>query len=317
MRFSIDEEVGIVDFAETLQKSQLMLTEAAIAERLRRRSDIALHPTLFNTPLIYDEHGKHCLAEIYGQYREIARAACLPVLLCAPTWRVDRERTAAAGFDEWLNRDAVRFMVELRDGWQDQDSPVFVGGLVGPKNDCYMPALALSIDEARNYHSWQIGELAAAGVEVVIGQTFPAVSEAVGVARACAAVGAPHLISFVINRYGKVLDGTPLAEAIAAVDHATSSSPAGYMVNCVHPTFLRPDEQPPELWTRLKGIQANSSSLDHDQLDGSVELKQDDLQEWGEAMLALHRRYGMKILGGCCGTDDRYLRYIAMNGLRG
>jgi methionine synthase I (cobalamin-dependent) len=27
-------------------------------------------------------------------------------------------------------------------------------------------------------------------------------------------------------------------------------------------------------------------------------------------MLILHREYGMKLLGGCCGTDDRYLAGI-------
>ncbi|SHO48582.1 homocysteine S-methyltransferase family protein [Desulfopila aestuarii] len=303
-----------MDFVTTLQASPLMLTEAAISERLRRRDDVTLHPMLFNTPLIYDEHGRQCLAEIYGQYREIAREAGLPLLLCAPTWRVDRERTAAAGFDASLNRDAVSFMLELRDRWQDRQSPVFVGGLIGPKNDCYMPALALSADEAEMYHGWQIRELAAAGVDVVVGQTFPAVSEALGVARASAKAGVAHLISFVINRHGKVLDGTVLAEAIARIDRETAGGPAGYMVNCVHPSFLLPSQQPSNLFTRLVGIQANSSSLDHDQLDGAVELKQDDMRDWGEQMLALNREYGMKILGGCCGTDDAYLRYIALGG---
>jgi len=303
-----------MDFVTTLQKYPLMLTEAAISERLRRRDDVTLHPTLFNTPLIYDEHGRHCLCEIYGQYREIAREAGLPLLLCAPTWRVDRERTAAAGFDASLNRDAVGFMLALRDRWQDRQSPIFVGGLIGPKNDCYSPAQALSHDEAEQYHDWQIRELAAAGVDVVIGQTFPAVSEALGVARACAKAGVAHLISFVINRHGRVLDGALLAEAIAYIDRETAHGPAGYMVNCVHPSFLLSSQQPAHLFTRLVGIQANSSSLDHDQLDGAAELKQDDLREWGTQMLTLHREHGMKILGGCCGTDDTYLRYITLNG---
>lgn len=305
-----------MDFVTTLLESPLMLTEAAISERLRRRDDVTLHPILFNTPLIYDEYGRQCLTEIYGQYREIAREADLPLLLCAPTWRVDRARTAAAGFDASLNRDAVNFMIELRDRWQDRRSPVFVGGLIGPKNDCYTPAQALSAEEAEMYHGWQIGELAQAGVEVVIGQTFPAVSEALGVARACTRAGIAHLISFVINRHGRVLDGTVLADAIASIDRETAGGPTGYMVNCVHPSFLLPSQQQPTLFARLVGIQANSSSLDHEQLDGAAELKQDDMRAWGEQMLQLNREYGVKILGGCCGTDDSYLRYIALGGER-
>lgn len=123
-----------------------------------------------------------------------------------------------------------------------------------------------------------------------------------------------HLISFVINRHGAVLDGTPLAQAIAQIDRATASTPTGYMVNCVHPTFLQPGLQPPALFGRLVGIQANSSSLDHDQLEGSAVLLQDDMQEWGELMRELNRTYGVRILGGCCGTDDAYLRCIVAGG---
>ncbi len=299
-----------MDFLETLEAAECILTEAAITERLRRRDDIQLHPTLFNTPLIYDEDGRRALADIYGQYREIAREARLPVLLCAPTWRVDRNRIAEAGFTSQLNYDAVRFMQGLQNRWQDENSPLFVGGLVGPKNDCYKATEALPAAEAEAYHAWQVAQLADAGVDVVIGQTFPAVSEALGVARACAAAGVISLISFVINRRGMVLDGTPVADAVAQIDAATNGNPAGYMVNCVFPTFLLPETQPASLFTRLIGIQANSSSLDHEQLDGSTVLKQDALEDWGELMLSLNRDYRMKILGGCCGTDDAYLRYL-------
>lgn len=300
-----------MDFGKVLQNTTLMLTEAAISERLRRRSDISLHPMLFNTPLIYEEYGRQALRGIYGQYRQIALEAGLPVLLCAPTWRVDRQRTAVAGFGESLNRDAVQFMRGLQRQWQADDSPLFIGGLVGPKNDCYRPELALSVDEAREYHCWQVAELAAAGVDVVVGQTFPAVSEALGLAEVCQAAGVAHLISFVINRRAEVLDGRPLARAVEQMDQATGHTPLGYMVNCVHPSFLLAEMQPAGLFRRLIGIQANSSSLDHDQLDGAAKLQQDDLRQWGDAMLALNREYGMKILGGCCGTDDRYLRYLA------
>lgn len=300
-----------MNFVATLRASRVILTEGAIAERLRRRDDIQLHPTLFTTPLIFEEHGRNCLREIYCQYRDIARDAQVPVLLCAPTWRVDRNRTAIAGFNLSLNRAAVRFMRDLQEVWQEPTSPVFIGGLVGPKNDCYTAADALSAAEAEDYHSWQIGELAESGVDVVVGQTFPAVSEALGVARACAKAGVDCLISFVINRKGEVLDTTPIADAVAKIDSETVVQPAGFMVNCVYPTFLLPEKQPTKLFTRLVGIQANASSLDHDQLDGSSLLQQDALQEWGKLMLSLHRDFGVKILGGCCGTDDSYLRYIA------
>ena len=306
-----------MDFLATLGATRGMLTEGAIAERLRRRDDIELHPMLFNTPLIYDDHGRACMTEIYGQYRDLAARRNLPILLCAPTWRVDRARMRAAGFAQELNKDAVAFMRGLQAGWHSPETPLFVGGLVGPKNDCYSPTEALDAEEAEAYHAWQVEELAAAGVDVVVAQTFPAVSEALGVARACRAVGIPFIISFYINRAGLILDATPLHDGVREVDDRTGGSAAGFMVNCVYPSFLQAGSQPTSLFSRLVGIQANASSKDHNQLENSATLQQDSLTEWGELMLELNRTYGVKILGGCCGTDNTYIDYLARGLARG
>jgi S-methylmethionine-dependent homocysteine/selenocysteine methylase len=129
-------------------------------------------------------------------------------------------------------------------------------------------------------------------------------------ARALTHSGIPAIISFVINRNAQVLDGTPLIDAISIVDEALVTPPLGYMVNCVYPTFLCAEKQPATLFKRLVGIQANSSSLDHSQLEGANVLHQDDLQHWGDNMLRLNSEFGVKILGGCCGTDNTYLHYL-------
>jgi S-methylmethionine-dependent homocysteine/selenocysteine methylase len=299
-----------MSFEQTIKSEPLILTECAIAERLRRMDDIVLHPTLFNTPLIYDDVGSRRLRDIYGQYRSIADSAKLPILLCAPTWRVDRQRTIAGGMGLHLNRDAVQFMRNLQKSWHNPSSPVYVGGLIGPKNDCYSPKEALSMQEAHSYHSWQSKELIQAGVDCIVCQTIPAVSEALGLAQLLGPMNVPYLISFVINRKAEVLDGTPLKNAIAAIDQKVSIPPTGYMVNCAFPSFVCASKQEPRLFKRLIGIQANASSLDHSQLDGSESLQKDPLDSWGAQMLILNRTYGVKILGGCCGTDDSYLRYL-------
>ena len=83
------------------------------------------------------------------------------------------------------------------------------------------------------------------------------------------------------------------------------------MVNCAHPSFLCAATQPPRLFERLIGFQANASALDHCELDNASQLQEDDLTSWGDEMLALNRRFGVKILGGCCGTGVDHLRYLA------
>ncbi len=295
-------------FETLLKKSHLILTECAISERLRRQPDIALHPTLFNTPLIYESNGRKRLEEIYRSYREVARQAKLPILLCAPTWRVDKDRIDEAGAPSSINQDAVTFMKRFRSRYDSEDSRIITGALLAPKNDCYSPQAALGRRQSSEFHGWQIDKLADADAEVIIAQTMPAVSEALGMADRLAVCGKPYIISFVINRSGSVLDGSPLAEAIDRIDQSVASPPTGYMINCVYPTFLDAENQSPDLFKRLVGIQANASSKDHDQLDGSERLQQDPLPDWSKNMRALHKNCGLKILGGCCGTDHRYLR---------
>lgn len=299
-----------MNFEKLLKKHNLILTECAISERLRRQPDIEIHPVLFNTPLIYDAVGRERLEKIYLSYRQVAEEAKLPVLLCAPTWRVDRERIGLAGAPASINRDAVDFMKVFKKHHETDESTIIAGALIAPKNDCYSPDLALDRKRSADFHGWQVDKLAEAGAEVIIAQTIPSLEESLGMSDRLAVTGIPYIISFVINRFGRVLDGTPLAEAIDRVDQAIALPPAGFMVNCVYPTFVDINELSHSLAHRLIGIQANASSKDHDQLDGTEELQQDPLEDWGTHMLRLHRALGVKILGGCCGTDHTYLQYI-------
>ena len=291
---------------ELLERHPLILAEAAIAERLRRMDGVTLHPTLFNSPMIYEEHAGKLMAGLYREYVEIARSAGVPILLAAPTWRLDQVRISNSGVPGTINRDAVAYMRRIRaDIGYDQ---IVVGALLGPKNDCYDPQAALAAEEAETFHHWQAHELASAGAEYLLAQTIPAVSEAEGMARAMIATGVPSIVSFCINRSGKVLDGCPLDEAIARVDEATGGALIGYMVNCSHPTFLQPAMMEASALRRLIGFDANASSLDHQDLEGSPCTRQDSLEDWVEEMRTLNRRHGVKILGGCCGTDGSYLK---------
>ena len=288
---------------------QLILMEAAIVEPIRRGGRVGLHPTLVNAPLIYSNAGRRELRSLYDRYIAIAGQAGLPLLLCTPTWRANRERVDASELPRRINRDAVSFLQEIR----GERETVAIGGLSGCRNDCYRPEQGLAADEAESFHAWQIGEFAEAGVDYLIAETICTVTEARGIARAMANTGLPYIISFVIRRDGCILDGTSLLDGILAVDNAVQEKPLGFMVNCAWPGFLDADRQPPELFRRLIGFQANGSSLDHADLDQAAELQSDEVKEWGDAMLDLNHRFGVKILGGCCGTGARHLEYLVAN----
>ncbi len=300
-----------MDFAEALEHHAMILAEAAIIECLKRAGTVTLHPELENALLVRDPAGREALAALYETYVRIARQAQLPILLATPTWRAGRDRLAEAGVEGDLNRDAADFMKGLRRTAGPFARNIYLAGLLGTRNDAYKPEEGLSLHAARTVHAWQADRLASAGVDVLQAVTLPAVDEATGMALAMEATGLPFLVSFVIGRHGRLLDGTPLGEAIGRIDGLCDRPPLGYMINCAYPSFLHPATEPPGVLERLVGFQANGSSLDHGDLDGAGALEADPVDDWGDRMLALHRDAGFTILGGCCGTGPEHLAYLA------
>jgi len=296
---------------EIITANNLILMEAAVIERLRRTDKVNLHSALVNAPLIYENHGKVALTSIYNSYIDIGQNCNTPVFLCTPTWRANRQRIMDSGINPAINIDAVKYLNELRDSRNDFSDKIKLGGLIGCKNDCYMPEEGLSANESEEFHAWQVEQLVSGGVDFLLAETLPNVDEALGIARAMEKSEIPYFISFVISKDGKVLDGSSLTEAIKLVDNGTTHNPIGFMGNCAHPSFLNADQQPLEVLSRLIGFNANASSLDHCDLDGAQDLKVDSVADWGNQMLHLNNQYGVKILGGCCGTGVEHLKYIS------
>ena len=62
---------------------------------------------------------------------------------------------------------------------------------------------------------------------------------------------------------------------------------------------------PGDVTGRVIGLKANASNLPPDQLDKLDHLEEGQPERFAELMLDLRRDYGLRLLGGCCGTDDR------------
>ena len=294
-----------------LDNHKKILIEAAVVERLRRLENVSLHKTLVNANFIYEKSSKEELFKVFMQYANIAYEAKLPLLLCTPTWRANKQRVnEATNIPNTINEDNVKELQAFRNSLENKDE-VFIGGLMGCKNDCYKPEEALDEKEALEFHSWQAQKLASSGVDFLVAETLPSVKEALGIAKACEQSKKPYIISFVISKDGRMLDGSSLLDAISFIDENTKEKPLGYMVNCAYPSFLNASLQDKKLFERLIGYQANASSLEHCDLDDSCELKQEPLDDWVNLMLELNTKFGIKIIGGCCGTDEKYLRAIA------
>ena len=292
-----------------IKQHSAILMEGAIVERLRYDPRISLHSTLVNGALVYDALGRQQLEVLYREYLDIAQAYRLPMILCTPTWRANMERVEAAGISKNINQDNARLLTEIIGSYSN--IPIKIAGMLGCKNDCYKADEALDADTAEIFHHWQVNALCEAGVDFLFAATLPAVCEAEGIGRSMSKSGLPYILSFTINRKGKVLDGTLLSQAIQKLDQLLEHPPLGYMVNCAYPSFLSLGIQDKEAMRRLIGFQANASDLDQCDLDNSCEIHARPVEEWGKEMMLLHTGASVKILGGCCGTGSEHIGYLA------
>jgi len=300
-----------------LNQYPCILGEGAVIERLRRMQGLELDPFVVNSAFIYEEQKRRALEGICREYLEIGRHFNLPLLMSTPTWRASRERIAAAGLGgRDLNADNAAFLEQLRSSYREYADKVLICGLMSCKGDAYQPGEALSVEQAAGFHAWQAEKLAATKVDLILASTLPALSEATGLALALAATGKPYLVSFVVRPTGTLLDGTPLRDAVAAIDAAANPKPLAFMINCTHASFARAallhqDNSSARVRQRMIGLLANTAALSPEDLDNSLQLVEEQPEAFGASVAALGKELGLKILGGCCGTDGRHLTALA------
>lgn len=317
------EEPGVVSLrrplADLFAGAAPMLMEGGVVERVRRGAPDLLDPLLMNAPLVYSEAGRILLRRIYIEYMGIGCSHDLPILSLAPTWRANPDRLAASAYAKRdLNGDAIRFLQAIRAEFGAYASKIYIGGLLGCRGDAYKPQEALPRAEAQAFHRIQAQALAGAGADYLLASTMPEIHEALGMAEALAATGCPFLVSLIVRPSGCLLDGTPMDEAMARIDEEVSPKPLGYLVNCIHSSALgtalgTPTGQRALATDRLLGLQANTSSKSPEELDGSEELDEESPELFASGMCALRNRFGLRVLGGCCGTDASHITALAQS----
>jgi len=304
--------------SELLRMAPSILTEGAVIERLRRNSAFQLDPAVLNTALLRSAQGRAALGSLYREYLDVGAQYGLPMMVFTPTWRANPERLAMAGMGavRQVSTDAFTFLDGIRNEYGSYAEKVPIGGLLGCRGDAYRAGDALAELEATVFHHEQAGALAETGVDFLFAATLPALTEAVGIARAMAHTGKPYSVSFIVRRSGRLLDGTPLADAMRTIDRAVVPPPVFYMINCVHPAVFEEAMGADEglragFAGRLAGLQANTSARSPEELDGLMDLDQEDPAFFADRMMHARQRFGLRILGGCCGTDARHIAGVA------
>jgi homocysteine S-methyltransferase len=273
-------------------------------------------PAFAAFPLLDTSTGRDRLLRYFTDFTALAAAGGFGFVFETPTWRANPAWGPQLGYSAADLRPvadaAVALGHDVRAGWSGT-APFLVSGCVGPRGDGYVPGETMAAGEAAEHHRAQVGDLVAAGVDLVTALTLSYVDEAVGVVAAAAQQGVPSVVGFTLETDGRLPDGTPLGEAVEAVDAATGSAAAWFTLNCAHPDHvaLALPEAPAAWMSRIGGLRPNASRMSHAELDTAEHLDDGDPAEFGPLTVDLARRLGsVRVLGGCCGTDARHVASI-------
>lgn len=295
--------------SECFDQNKMILMEGALGERLKREYGLQPDPEIALASLVFQDRGKAALHEIWKQYLDIAQKHQLAFLATTPTRRANYDRMKRAGYHEDLIAKHVEELKEIR---RNTDTDMYIGGLMGCRGDAYTGEGALQTKRAKEFHKWQADLFCQNQVDFLLAGIMPQITEAVGMAQAMAETGIPYMISFTIQRNGRLIDGTTISDAIERIDQEVLTRPLCYMTNCVHPEIVlealkHPFNENQIVKSRFCGIQANTSKLSYQELDQADVLQCADPDEFADDMIKLYQYSKMKLFGGCCGTDHRHL----------
>src|SRR5215210_3972381 len=242
------------------QLDRLFLTDGGVETDLIFNRGIDL-PFFASVMLLRTAEGEKALEDYIRPYLELARRLGTGFEFVTASWRASPDWAAKFGLSQeeldHLNRKSVERARALQAEYGDV--PSVVSGCIGPRGDGYDPGNIMTVAEAQEYHRHQISTLASAGADLIAALTMTNIPEAVGIAAAAKAIDVPVVISFTVETDGRLPTGESLRHAIEAVDVATGSYPAYYMINCAHPTHFISVLSAGESWTkRIGGIRANS-----------------------------------------------------------
>jgi S-methylmethionine-dependent homocysteine/selenocysteine methylase len=229
-------------------------------------------------------------------------------IITTDTFRTTAHTLRKAGLDPGrapeLDTLAVRLAVEAR--IEARRPEALIAGSIAPLEDCYLPTFETPPDLALAEHRAQAGNLAAAGVDLIMVETMPTAAEAGIALRAAIETGRLATVGFVCAVPGRggpvrLLSGETLHDAVARV---RPLGPAAIFVNCAAPPVITAAlRELRELTTLPIGAYANVGHVDDERgwsPDGGItgERYAEHAAEW----IAL----GARVIGGCCGTHPAH-----------
>jgi len=183
-----------------------------------------------------------------------------------------------------------------------------IAGSIAPVEDCYSPELVPDDAAIRREHQILAGNLADAGVDLMLCETHNTVREAVAAAQAAQATGLPLWVSFTLGADHALLSGEALHDAAQAV---LPYKPEAILVNCIPVAHvsgalrLLGQGVPPGMTIGAYGNVGHVDPTVGWTLTDAVtpHAYAEASREW--------RQLGATIIGGCCGTMPAHIQAVA------
>jgi S-methylmethionine-dependent homocysteine/selenocysteine methylase len=266
--------------------------------------------------LVSNDDGRAAIIRQRRSFAAVARNHSVGAILEAPTWRASRDWANKLGYtDETLAdvvRKSVKIIVAVCEEFENPNTPIVIGGAIGPRADAYNPSELMTARQSEEYHRTQIWTFVETEVDMVTAFTISYVDEALGIVRAAQSAQMPVAISFTLGTDGTLPAGPSLLDAIEQVDAASGGGPEYYMINCVHPIYFSEILSSGDLrLRRVRGLMPNASSKSHEELNEAKELDEGNPTELANHLREIRKEMPwLNILAGCCGTDSHFAEII-------
>ena len=209
-------------------------------------------------PLLDNPAAVARLTAMYQAVLDVADRHQLGILLGGLDYRASPDWAALLGLDAaalaQYQQRSIQFLRDVAEPYRRRLPHILVAGCVGPQGDAYERNEGVTEASAESYHSTQMANLAAAGVDLVEAMTFTSGEEAIGVIRAARAQGLPIVLSFMRDSAGAADDASSFRNLIEQVDAATDNYALFYGINCSHPSEFEPQLENRGDWLKRLGL---------------------------------------------------------------
>ena len=289
-----------MNFLECLANGQRMILDGPMGTELARRgvnlslplwSAVAISE---NPAIIQTIHTDYINADID--------------IITSNTFRTDTRTFKKAGLTGDDARLATFQAVELARNIVDnasQNKPIWIAGSMSPLEDCYRPDLSPYVDSALKEHREKARWLADAGVDLILVETMNNLQEANAAVQAAIETKLPVAVSFILIDKDHILNGDKIIEAY---DQLKDTGICLFSINCCHyqiisdfiknnmhkihlPLMVYPNA---DHYNSVTGWKTDPEFTPHNYSKIAT--------SWFEE--------GVRIIGGCCGTDPEYIRHI-------